>query len=99
MPSEYNKGIEINEISRKRQEWDKLYTNVLKKTKGELNHCIDYNEPPVFQYPPVQYGSYLEGQKLNLEPFLTSVFTKNKNRSIITVIHNARQYSNANDKL
>jgi hypothetical protein len=52
---EENYGLSMNNLKDQR-EWDRLNKLVLKRTKDELNQCVDINVPPIFGYPPVPYS-------------------------------------------
>jgi len=77
-------------------EWNRLYKQVLKKTKQELNLCVDKNVAPLFGYPPVPYSPPPTAAQCDLEKpgfgaFLDFIFTKNKNKSILKIMEAARE--------
>lgn len=76
-------------LKKDRNEWENFYTKVLKRTKTELNRCIDTNEVPLFGYPPVPYSpppDMPEDAHASLRYLLDSIFTKNHKRSLSTIM-------------
>lgn len=73
-------------------EWDRLNKLVLKRTKHELNQCVDINVPPIFGYPPVPYSPPAGGVDENsgFGVLLKYISTTNEKKSIAQIFEFAR---------
>ncbi len=69
------------------KEWNRLFMLVLKRTKDELNKCVDINVAPIFGYPPVPYspprGATDENKGFGV--ILKYISTTNENKSIAKI--------------